>query len=386
MSQYWDKMLILKNNLGSESSKDLLISQEPPVFFAPKGPFTIHNLNFCEKNTNEKILDELSSFYCKNNVLASGNMTKVSKNDLKKYMNAGLSEIVYLRNKISKDVIGSILNVLLPIRLNMDINLDVLVAKTERYRQISSSDDPRDVVFAVTTFLNNAKNWRGKGLGMVLIQKSLQLAYDAGVVCAYFLNTTPRCTNAVEIKCWTFPLNIPKLQTYKISFNRRYIDYYLGFSSNDVQINLADHKNKELHERYLSLVKDKKFALFPDWIYWKRWVENFNTYGVIKNKEIIGVFSIIKYTVYVPACGKEIEYGNRLFCAAEKGYELDVCKALLVQAQKEKIDIILLQEIGDWTNEILTELHAQKSKVSDYLNFYNTQIKLEPSDIYAPMI
>ena len=379
-SLYWDKMLILHDKNSNKDENDLVISKEEPNFFAPMGPFTIHSV-YEEKS--DKIFNELSTFYSKNNVLSNGNMTQVSEHDLRRYYNVSVTEILCCRSKLSKKIIGSILSILFPIKLNID-NISIYRRDKSSRTKYLVENNPDVVLFAATTFLNASKKYRGKGLGMVLIQKSLQVAYEIGVICAYFLNTVPRCSNAVEIKCWVFPLNIKKHEQYRLGYMRKYRNYYLNLKSDGFEVQKIDNGNyKPSYYEYINLIKDKKFSLYPDLEYWDRWINNFDTYTVIINGKIQGIFCCIKYTIYAVSCGKYLDYGNRLICV---GKQPETAEAMLLECQKSGIDILLLQEVGDLDEDLLHYIHAQKTKTSDYLNFYNTKIKLEAKDLYAPMI
>jgi len=379
-SLYWDKMLIMRGEIGSEKEKDIIISQERPNFFAHNKKYQLYCTS--EKSFDLKTLQEIGDFYSQNNELYTGAVIKISPKDIKKYLDVD-SEIVYIER--NRKILGCIVNVLFPTRINLDITIPDLLDKSERYhRLLPVKKDDKDIILPCTTFLNNHKKYRGKGLGMMLIQKSLQINYDIGNLSAYFLNSVPRCDNAIKINIWTYPCNFSRLEKLGIPYNRRFKNKYDRDLGADLKIILVDEKNSpEALFLYKSLVKDKSIYFNPDIKYWNKFIKSFRTYIVLSNGKNIGIFSSYHNNIYVTSNKCEITYGNRLICI---GKQPETLECMLHQSRKNGYDIIHLQEVGDLTCDLLRKSYCTKTNNSDYLNFYNFRIVLSASDIYLPLL
>lgn len=393
---YWDKMLIVREEEKGRDVKgdELIISQQRPSFFAaekiPKF-LSVICLDDESLTLNEKTLQKVSDFYTKNNLMLSGNMNRVKPLDLMKFINLD-AELVLI--KFRQKIIGSMLSILFPIRIAcvfsegelININSDNRVntsQKSIRHENIVGKER-EDFVFANATFLNNHKKWRGKGLGMVLIQKSLQIAYDQSILCAYFLNTKPRCSNAVTIKNWIYPINPDRLDKLHIDYPRKYRSTYtFSLPTNHSLILVNENNAQEALDSYLELVKNKKFYFNPNISYWRKWIVNHNTYMLKIDTKFVGIFCTNKITTYIPSKKCELEHGNILFCV---GKQPETLMSLLFQCRQNGYDMLMLQEYGDLNKYLLTNILAINTGTSDYLNFYNTRIRINPEDIYAPLL
>lgn len=377
----WSKMLTLKSEDDENEKDEFIISQERPVFFAVDNfPFEIAYLD----NGSLKLscLEKVSKFYTKNNLMLSGNMNRVKPIDLLKFINLD-AELLIIKNK--RKILGSILSILFPIAVQTDLKITDIVAKNDRYRNlIPCLSSVNNILFANTTFLNNHKKYRGKGLGMVLIQKSLQIAYEQGILCAYFLNTTARCANAVTIKNWVYPVNPDNLDKLHIDYPRKYRSCYtITLPENQKIIRVEKENMLEALQLYLKLVKDKKFYLNPDIQYWKKWIENHKTYMVQMDNKFIGIFSINKILTYIPTKKCEIEHGSVLICV---GQQPETVRSLIYTCKEQNFDLLMLEEVGDLNSRLLSKIWAINTQTKDYLNFYNTRISLQPSEIYSPLL
>ena len=388
---YWDKMLIMQTGKKYDDS-NLIISENRPSFFAMtnfsktfKSAFSKFQLMCLNEKTlklDGKILQEISDFYTKHNLMLSGNMNRVKITDLTKYINLDAELIII---KKDEKILGSILSLPLPIHIETDLKINDNIAKGKRYENIIPVNADHKIFFVGhTTFLNNHKKYRGKGLGMILIQKSLQVAYDIGVLISYFLNRQARCSNAIKIRNWIFPVNPDRLDILNISYPRKYRSSYIFNLADAHTIIAIDENNSEkAFSLYLKLVSPKKFYLCPDLKYWKKWIENHKTYMLKIKDNCVGIFTINKITSYIPSKKCEIQHGNVLICV---GQQPETLKSLIYTARLDNYDMITLQECGDLNSYLLTKIMAINTGTHDYLNFYNTKLVLHASDIYAPLI
>jgi len=217
---------------------------------------------------------------------------------------------------------------------------------------------------------------------MILIQKSLQTAYNNGIICAYFLNSVPRCKNAVKIKKWVFPVNPDRLDHLKVDYPRKYRSSYFIEKKNEIIKLNQDNSEKSL-QIYLELMKDKIFYMKPDLDYWKRIIENCDIYMVKDTEKCIGFFSTFKITCYVPKKKYELENGNVFFCF---GKQPETVKSMIYQCRQDGYDFLMLQESGDLNKYILNRIMAINTGKEEYLNFYNTRISIQASEIYIPLL
>lgn len=384
----WNEMWILKKEdkekegTQEREENEFIISQERPVFFSVDNfPFQIAYLH--NRTLKLNCLEKVSNFYTENNLMLSGNMNRVTPADLLKFINLD-AELVIIKNK--REILGSILSILFPICVNTNLQITDIVHKNDRYCNIVESrvKSYNNIVFANTTFLNNHKKYRGKGIGMVLIQKSLQIAYDEGVLCAYFLNSTARCKNAVAIKNWIYPINPDELDKLHIDYPRKYRSSYTITLTENYDIILVNKENMGIAlELYLKLVKDKKFYFNPGIKYWEKWITNHKTYIVKIDDEEVGIFSINKILTYIPNKNCEVRHGSILICV---GQQPATIRSLIFTCRKEDFDLLMLQEVGDINSRLLSNIWAIYTDTKDYLNFYNTRITLLPSEIYSPLL
>ncbi len=374
-SFYWDKMFI--NKLSSPN--DFIISYERPAFFVDnKLKLTIKSLY--DNNIELSILKDLEKFYAEHNRLNSGNIVLVTKDILKKYIDLN-AELVMVFNK--NKILGSMLSLSIPVRINMNINIDDIVPKSDKYQKIIPyNPDGKNMIFGCTTFLTNHTKYRGKGLGMMLIQKSLQIAYEEGILCAYFLNTTKRSTNAIPIRSWYYPLNLPIMDKYNIYYHKRYKQYYNFKLPPNIEITRVSDIEGSLNI-YLDLVKDKTFYLNPDMNFWSSWVQLFDTYIVKSDGNVVGIFTIKYLDNHIPSISQNIKGGQILLCV---GKQPETIKSLIHICREDQRDIVYLQQYGDLTDKILQDLLAINTKKYDYMNFYNTSIQLKSTDIYIPLV
>ena len=371
---------------GRSGGGKLFISDEEPNFSAKSKikDFKVLCIDEKEIELSEDFLNKLSKFYIKNNLMASGNMNRIKPIDILKFTNIGAELVVIQKEKI----LGSILSVLFPIKLVSELENNNQIKKTYRYTDIVpviQNKEENVHVFASTTFLNNHKKYRGKGLGMILIQRSLQLAHKQGILGAYFLNTVKRNDNAVKIKNWVFPVNPNNLDKYQIDYDRRYKSKYTFSFSPDykiIEVNKVNNNIEEALEFYLSQVKEKKACFYPEISFWKKWIVNFNVFLLQCENKNIGIFCTNKLTSFIPSRKCELENGYVLFCV---GKQPETLKAMLFRCRKDNYDLIMLQEVGDLTYSILKNVFACPVS-ADYLNFYNTNLSLQPQDIYFPLL
>ena len=162
------------------------------------------------------------------------------------------SEIVIIRSKFNK-ILGTIISLTIPTRINIvnkNTNSNLItnsnkIVANERYRKLGYNDE-KDIVLGCTTFLTVHENYRKKGIGMALIQESLTIAYNIGILSAYFLNTVRRTEDAITINFWIYPINIDKIKKNKIPLPLKYNNIF---------------GDKDLRIEYKKKIEDRKTTI-----------------------------------------------------------------------------------------------------------------------------
>jgi hypothetical protein len=325
-------------------------------------------------NFSDEELINISSFYCNNFRIGNGNNTiMVTVSDLKKFLSIGAVVLTIFKGG---NLIGSIISTIIPLKIYQFNNED---NKILNYKK-----DNTTFGFGCTSSLILEASLRGKGLGMALIQESLQLLYHNVGLGAYFINTVSRCDNSIPLSSWTFPLNFDKLDKCKFDYRSDYKIYFAKMLEDEkIMIKKVDECNNNVvlaHDFYFNQVKDKKLYFAPSLEYWEKWILCFSTYLVYdKEQTLTGIFSFNSRIIKYPTNRVELNTGSLILCI---GSQPMVLKAALFTA-KSLFDLAFLFEIGDINKEILNSIFAQKTHTS-YINFFNMRIKLNKEDFFAP--
>ena len=394
MSKYWNKMEILRQGKQflrsqeekkredekknkKEEKKELFISQERPAFFVNKDYYTVKSSS--TYNYSEKELEEISQFYCRNYRIGKSNNTIILyQKEIAAFLSTK-SELVTIYDKNS--LIGTIISIIVPLCINIpELNNGITVKQTERC-DFYKGDKEKHLTFACASFLILDSKYRGKGLGMALIQESLQILYDNGGLGAFFINTVSRCDNSIPLFSWYYPLNLAKLDSCNYTYPKEYKSYFNLPDKDERDVERVIVKNsKEAYEFYFNYMKGKKFYFAPSYEYWLKWIESFPTFIVRSHSGITGMYSFNSNNIRYPLFRCEIMTGILLTCIGEQPSTL---KSSLITAKK-MFDILTIYEIGDLTKIILRGVFAQNSHKS-YINFFNTRLKLEAGDFYSPL-
>ena len=341
MSKYWNKMEIFKG----KKDNNLFISQKKPLFFARKD-YELETSSKVKLNT-----DEIDKFYYFNyNVNEETSFTQLNS---KKYLYLD-SEILTIKK--DNKIIGSIVSVIIPVKINTELDKNVKIPLSERGSLFGSENT---LIFACSSFLVIDKKYRRKGYGIAMIQESLQILYKNGGLGAYFINNVPRGNNNIKLNIWYFDL--------------------AKMNNNNTNL-IVERVKEESFNFYMSLVKDKKIAFIPSLNYWKKWVEVFPTYTVKKDDKLIGMFCFNNYNVRYPIKKSSLMKGNLLFCLGKQPETLESS----IEKCKSYLNILEVYETGDLTSKLVRSLNG-KTYEPKYINFFNTQIQLKASDFHCPL-
>ena len=264
---------------------------------------------------------------------------------------------------------------MVPLTVNIDIDKKINISQSER--SISNKTD-NSFFFGCGSYLILDKNYRGNGLGMVLIQESLQILYDNGGLGSYFINTVSRCDNSIPLIKWIYPLNLDKLDSCHFVYPNNYRNRFeIGEKSEAIKV---DEINiKEVYDFYIEYMKDKKVYFSPSLEYYRKWIKMYPTY-ILKDEKIEGLFSLRSNVIWYPTLRTNINTGYCITCI---GKNIDIVIKQVLYEAKKYFDVLIFYELGDVNSNNLNNIFAQKNHKA-YINFFNTTFKLDKSEFYAP--
>ena len=363
--KYWNNMYIY---LKSKICRDQLYLSHKKPDVIDKNDCIVLTSNAKKCNLN---LSSLSEFYCKYYKIGlSNNLIYLNIKDLQNFLYID-AEILTLHN-LKHLLIGSIISILIPINISDEREDQTYSTRFNFFRQKDKA------VFACTSFLILDSKYRKKGYGMKLIQESLQILYDNGGRAAYFINNVSRCDNSIKLNLWYFPLNLEKLDNCNFPYPNNYKSKFIVKCCDN--ITQVDENNcKEAFDFYISLVQDKKFAFYPSFEYWVKWIHSFPTYF-----NEYGIFSFNTLSVWYPVNRVHLITTTLILSVSKSNCELNMIKTILYTAKINNSDIINIYEVGNISDKLLVSLFFQQFNTS-YMNFYNTSLTFTKEDVYVPL-
>lgn len=349
-SNFWNKMNIYRKSIRRRTN-NLYISTDPPPVFADRNSYIFE---VYDETSSDEEIKEICDFHNSEYYDLGKNRVKIDLDiqELKNYIDLG-SQICLLRNK-QNQIICMCLKIHLPTKMDTSLNINS-IEYSEKYKSIVGDS----LLLGVCTNYIAKSEYRKKGFGAALLQESINFFYNGGGLGALFVNYTSRSDNSVPLNYWTIPFCTKK-------------DCY------DVQ-KVNEKKSEETLNYYLSKVSNKKFYFSPSLDYWKKWISFFPTY-VIYNKEnkieSLCSCSISKTLV------KNIK-SNTCYLKLFVG-EKDTLSTLFGQLGKDGYDNIYVRELGELTESVLLSLNAQRTG-KKYINFYNMQMYVKPTDFFVPL-
>ena len=280
-----------------------------------------------------------------------------------------------IENKIMSFALASII----PIRAKTPYHI---IPKEQDWQNLISKDV---LLYGYTNYLCSRE--KGKGYGIRSIQATLNYGIPRGVLCGYYIVTSPKTANYLELKNWIRPLNysVAKLAGFKFPSFRKKGDkselrndlYYKIKLDKNLVFALA--KSVDL-EKYYGLVKDGTFVFYPNHKFWDQWTSVFNTYTLSENGKVISVGSILITETMMTKTNKVLKICNIALLVGDPrilGY-------LLEMGNKLGAGIAMGYQIGSLNMEILGEIKCFDSGTM-FLEFYNTSIVHKAEGIMAPI-
>ena len=325
------------------------------------------------RGIKEEEYDEVYRFLRDNNKLESGNYTLLPKSEIERFQRLDCFSIL-MRGEKNKKLYGTIFSLPFPIKCSVE-NKDEIV------------------VHGCTSFLNIETKLRKFNMCSILIKELIKYGYEKDIYCSYQMTSFKLCETSFQISSYFRPINLMNsialgfvppdiLNIKKMSENRMKYKCKIPKSFSVKRV-LNKNKEKSL-EFYNLLIKDKKFAFSPDLELFSKWIQEFPTYLVRKDKKNIGIFSI---TNVFCRMGNEVE-GKLclplLFNSIEN--KTEVLKCLLSVAEERENDVLYCYSVGDLDANTLENVNAIQNIKKTWFSLYNNSMGLTKNDLYVPLI
>ncbi len=110
------------------------------------------------------------------------------------------------------EIISFALATIIPIKVkkNYDIKFE--------YEEWKCLNSEKILLFGYTNYLCAHQNYRDKEKGINAVKATLNYGIPRGVLCGYFIGTSPKTSNYIELNCWIRPLNFSFCKIAKFSF------------------------------------------------------------------------------------------------------------------------------------------------------------------------
>ena len=314
--------------------------------------------------------DEVYMFLRDNNKMSSGNYTLLPKSEIERFLRMNVFSIL-MRGEENKKLYGTIFSIPFPIKCSFSENT---------------------IIHGCTTFLNVQTNLRNFNMCSILIKELIKYGYENDVYCSYQMTNFKMCETSFEISSYYRPINLMNsivlgfippdiLNIKKIHENRMKYKCKIpkGFSLKKV---LNKNKEKALNF-YKVLVKDKKFSLYPDLNFFSKWIQEFPTYIVKKDKKNIEIFSI---TSIFCRMGNDMDGKLCLPLIFNTiSNKKEVLQCLLSIAEERENDVLYAYSVGDLDEETLKNVNANETPQKTWFSLYNNSMKLTSEDLYVPL-
>ena len=344
---------------GGDGEGGIISREQPPDYDRSK------KVELC-RGIYEEEYDEVVQFLRKENKMSSGIFTLLSKEEIKRLVSLGVYTV--LMRTTNSHLYGTIFSLPLPIKSNNEI-----------------------VLHGCTSFLNVCSKVRKFGMCAILIRELALYGFENQIFCSYQLSTFKLHENAVKINTWYRPISLVRSLLLGFSFPgynelsnfHKTREKFACKAVKGVDVKLVKESNAESAlEFYLKLVKDKKFAFYPDKNLFKKWIKAYPTYMV----KGLGIFSIGTVNCKMSNGAEGTLASPLLFaCSENEGAGEKVLKSLLSVASDKDFDVFYCNQVGDLTEDVLQSCSCIKNVTPSYFSLYNNSLKLNEKDIFTPL-
>lgn len=341
--------------------------------------------------------EQVSKFICTHNLMRGGNITRLNPEGVAAFFKAA----------VHRAVITTENGLLIGVIFTRDMNLTHIKQSDEELKI-------EQVRTGCTTFMVVHKSFRGLGMAMALIKQAILIGVDidAGpnhtVQSGYHLIDRSVGLNAVKLNMWFRPINIkatleskhpiPKANQVKDPVKRIKIlerlyqpydlpQYRIQSAADGPEAFIGFLKNMDL---YKTRGGKGTFCWTPSRELLTRFTKAFDALTVIEiGRGIIGCFAMytIDFLITPESDPIPVKAAWLMFLkAANKEDSITVLKNAIEYARYLKLPYMLMHEVGDLTDEVLTEVKAINSKSHNMLDYFNIGISPDVKQIHIPLL
>ena len=324
--------------------------------------------------------DELYNYLCEQNKMISGNYTLLPQQEISRFLRLGAYSVL-MRSSNNNSLIGCIISLPLPIRCSVVAGL----IDNELYTK------NKIINHGCTSFLNIHSKLRGHGLCIGLIRELTKHGHENSIYCGYSLTSFPLSVNSFEVSSWYRPLDLAR--SIGLGFP---VPHWNEVSKiNSIRMNYKTNmpkkylckkvKNaKKALDFYKTINEDKKFVFMPDINLFEKWIQEYATFLVSYEKEIVGIFSIGTVICRMES-GIEGKLCLPLFFNSKSEHASKVFKCCIFEAGEKDYDVIYTHSFGDLTKKVLEDNFALETPKKSFFTLYNNKLSLTPEDLYVPL-
>jgi len=378
------KSALFPKNEKSKTGKEGILSREVPKTqeFMGKARLEI-------PHTPEGI-EELCDFIRTNNRTSSGNITILTKDELKKFLNLNMHSVLLRDGSI---LIGCFLSI--PFRIQFLIKSGEIGENGKSFGIYKSYIE----TFSCSTFLNVQQGRQGQKLCRDLITTMADLEYHNKVYASYQMTAFPLTENAMPIETFYRPINLqnslllgfmfPGFQNVSQLNNHRMM-YKCKMPKNYSVSSIKENGSTRqvAYNFYLKAIENKRIAYLPTAEQFGEWIKNYTSYLVYAEttqskttKTPIGFFSLGCASVKM-IDGREGRLAIPHLFLGNK----NALQCLLSVAEEKGYDTFYCNRVGDLTETLLTDALCISNSKKNYFSFYNANFNnLCPEDLYMPL-
>lgn len=374
------------------------LSEIPPL---PPG---VHLENFSISSMYLELAKRVSNFLNINNVLPSGNISKLSVDKLNILLSMGA--ILILAIDDLNEIVGTMMILPLSVRFqNENITSPEASAPTSSSMVMpiflsdtafenlgvtissSSSSTHLQIGASYTSYLCVHPRFHKTGLVSCLIRWPMVNMCSDFYKVGYYMNGKSRHESSYSVQSWFRVLDYGKAVTsgflptshgnrrendrQKLLLELRCPDRYVNLKLTDAS-SLSDLK-EWLH--------DVDFSYYPSTEFeYENHIKGHMSYMILKDHKPICIYMISLNTFFFNETKRNALIADLVFLKfnpnTESGERRMAMKALGFQAKTFGATVLYGYEIGDMTPELMTEFKCQKTSAVRFLEFYNFQKKI----------
>ena len=364
--KYWERMCEIKKE---SINNQFLINNEPILDYEiPDNikcevlhPLTMNGMN-CD-NISDELRSDIINFIGTNDCMDSGNITEISIETFNRFLLIpSFIGILYDRNKI----IGTMFTIII----------------RSHVRKINE-----DIMTSYTTFLCIDKNYRNRGLAMILIKSIMKEGYDRYKINhGYYMTTEKHHNINNKLESWYRPINIEKAKSagFTLESFRKEKDSVKSIKLRQrLGYNIAKPKKiprkvvMEDYNKILPILQKGEIYMNPSIEEFGFMCKFFDMY-IVEDDEC-SIFGLFPMTSVISSTGKRIYNANLAFMMG------DIISGALWIAKENGYDILYGWCWGDITHTKVQKVRGLITIEEVYMEFYNSKNRILNNDFMLPI-